>query len=173
MAAESMLENARVNFDRAAATLGGLYDEALLRKLRFPKERCELRLSPQLSDGNIHVFTAYIVHHNSSLGPCKGGIRMSAAVTMDDISALAMEMTWKCALIGVPFGGGKSGIAADPHLLAPDDKQTMRGPMVRPRRTRTPSCTSATSSWSRIFSATPAACSFRISSTRRKRNRTR
>ncbi|MEI7435662.1 MAG: Glu/Leu/Phe/Val dehydrogenase [bacterium] len=125
MTTESMLENARVNFDRAAATLGGVFDEALLRKLRFPKERSELRLSPQLSDGNIHVFTAYIVQHNNSLGPCKGGIRMSAAVTLDDITALAMEMTWKCALIGVPFGGGKSGIAADPRQLSPNDKQTL------------------------------------------------
>lgn len=120
-----MLENARFNFDRAAATLGGAFDEMLLNKLRYPKERSELRLSPQFSDGKIHVFTAYIVQHNSSLGPCKGGIRMSASVTMDDITALAMEMTWKCALIGVPFGGGKSGIAADPQQLTPDDKQTL------------------------------------------------
>ncbi len=125
MATESMLENARVNFDRAAATLGGVYDAELLRKLRFPKERSELRLTPQLSDGNVHVFTAYIVHHNNSLGPCKGGIRMSPSVTLDDITALAMEMTWKCALIGVPFGGGKSGIVADPRQLTPDDKQTL------------------------------------------------
>ena len=120
-----MLENAYVNFARAAALLKGDYDDALLRKLRVMKERTELRLSPQLSDGKMHLFSAYVVQHHNALGPCKGGIRMTPGVTLDDVTALAMEMTWKCALIGVPFGGGKSGIVADPLALAPDDKQSL------------------------------------------------
>jgi len=68
---------------------------------------------------------AFVVHHNRALGPCKGGIRMTPTVTLDEVTALAMEMTWKCALIGVPFGGGKSGIIADPEKLSLHDKETL------------------------------------------------
>ncbi len=120
-----MLTNALANFDQASALLGGEFSVDLVQKLRHPKERAELRLSPQFSDGRIHTIDAFIVHHSDALGPCKGGIRMSPTVTLDDVTALAMEMTWKCALIGVPFGGGKSGIVADPQTLSPDDKQTL------------------------------------------------
>ncbi len=97
----------------------------MLMKLRQPKERSELRLSPQLSDGKIHTFSAFVVKHSDAIGPCKGGIRMAPGVTLDDVTALAMEMTWKCALIGVPFGGGKSGIVADASGLSADDKQIL------------------------------------------------
>jgi len=121
----SMLKSALDNFDRASALLGDEYPSDLMQKLRYPKERTELRLSPQFSDGRVHTITAFIVHHSDALGPCKGGIRMSSTVTLDDVTALAMEMTWKCALIGVPFGGGKSGIVADPLALSPDDKQIL------------------------------------------------
>jgi len=121
----TMLKNALDNFDRACALLGDEFPADLLQKLRHPKERTELTLSPQFSDGRIHTIAAFIVHHSEALGPCKGGIRMSPTVTLDDVTALAMEMTWKCALIGVPFGGGKSGIVADPLTLSPDDKQTL------------------------------------------------
>ncbi|MEI7880482.1 MAG: Glu/Leu/Phe/Val dehydrogenase [bacterium] len=121
----TMLSTALANFDRVCSLLGDEYSPDLLQKLRYPKERSELRLSPQFSDGRIHTIHAFIVHHSDAIGPCKGGIRMSPTVTLDDVTALAMEMTWKCALIGVPFGGGKSGIVADPLTLSPDDKQTL------------------------------------------------
>ena len=121
----TMLASAHANFDRASKLLESEVPSDLIDKLRHPKERTELRLSPQFSDGRIHTIDAFIVHHSDALGPCKGGIRMSPAVTLDDVTALAMEMTWKCALIGVPFGGGKSGIVADPSRLSPDDKQTL------------------------------------------------
>lgn len=84
-----------------------------------------MRLGPQLTDGAVHVIRAFIVRHNDALGPAKGGIRMTADVTLDDVTGLAMEMTWKCALIGVPFGGGKSGIVADGRRLCPFDKETI------------------------------------------------
>ncbi|MDW8344102.1 MAG: Glu/Leu/Phe/Val dehydrogenase [Verrucomicrobiae bacterium] len=122
---ESLYDNAMANLDRALALLDREIPHDWAAKLRTPKERTELRLSPQLSDGRIHTFRAFIVKHNDALGPCKGGIRMSPTVTLDDVTALAMEMTWKCALIGVPFGGGKSGIVADPTRLKPDDKQVL------------------------------------------------
>ncbi len=123
--ATSMLSGALANFDRACVLVGDEYPADLLHKLRHPKERTEIRLSPQFSDGKIHTIDAFIVHHSDAIGPCKGGIRMSPSVTLDDVTALAMDMTWKCALIGVPFGGGKSGIVADPHTLSEDDKQTL------------------------------------------------
>ena len=125
MKKQTMLNNALENFDRAAALLAGEFSSDLLKTLRHPKERTELLLSPQFTDGKIHIYEAFVVRHNDAIGPCKGGIRMAANVTLDDVAALAMEMTWKCALIGVPFGGGKSDIVADPSQLEPDNKQVL------------------------------------------------
>ncbi len=125
MKSKTFLENALENFDQAAAMLEKEYDRSLLDSLRQPKERTEMALSPLLSDGKIHTIKAFVVKHSDALGPAKGGIRMTPGVTLDDVTALAMEMTWKCALIGVPFGGGKSGIVADPAKLAPADKETV------------------------------------------------
>ncbi len=121
----SMLAHALVNFDRTVPLLKGEFDEAVFTRLRCWKEKIELRLSPLFSDGRVHVVTAYVVQHCNTLGPAKGGIRMAPNVTLDDVSALAMEMSWKCALIGVPFGGGKSGIVADPTKLSAQDKEIL------------------------------------------------
>ena len=120
-----MLENAQANFDRIAPLLAKEFGEDLIEKVRTPKERIELRLSPLLRDGKLHTFSAFIVRHSDAIGPCKGGIRLAPNVKLDDVNALAMEMTWKCALIGVPFGGGKSGIVADATTLHPSDKETL------------------------------------------------
>ncbi len=125
MSAKNMLDNAIENFNNAAILLEKEYDKELLDILRHPGERTELQLSPLLSDGKIHTIKAFVVKHCGAIGPCKGGIRMSPNVTVGDVSALAMEMTWKCALIGVPFGGGKSGIVCDPTTLSKLDKQTV------------------------------------------------
>lgn len=125
MKSATMLENALANFDRVASVLSKEFGEDLLAKIRVPKERIELRLSPQLKDQVVHTYSSFIVRHSDALGPCKGGIRMAPNVTLDDVSALAMEMTWKCALIGVPFGGGKSGIVADAQKLTLMDKETL------------------------------------------------
>lgn len=121
----TLLANALANLDKAAAKLDGEVSKDLLCKIREPKERIELRLSPKLSDGKIHVFRAFVVRHSDALGPSKGGIRMTPTVTLEDVNGLAMEMTWKCALIGVPFGGGKSGIIGDARSMTPDDKETL------------------------------------------------
>jgi glutamate dehydrogenase (NAD(P)+) len=120
-----MLENALANFDRVASKLTEEFGADMLEKIRVPKERIEMRLSPQLKDQKLHTFSSFLVRHSDALGPCKGGIRMAPNVTLDDVSALAMEMTWKCALIGVPFGGGKSGIVADAQKLTMMDKETI------------------------------------------------
>ncbi|MCX7886751.1 MAG: Glu/Leu/Phe/Val dehydrogenase [Verrucomicrobiae bacterium] len=120
-----LLKHALTNFDRTARLLRNEFSADLLAKIRAPKERTELLLTPELSDRKRHTFRAFIVLHSQALGPSKGGIRMTPTVTLDEITALAMEMTWKCALIGVPFGGGKSGILADPEKLTPHDKETL------------------------------------------------
>lgn len=120
-----MLQEALHNFDQAAAVLENQVHPQALRRLRYPRERTELTLSPQMQDGNSQTIKAYIVKHSNALGPCKGGIRMTADVNLDDATALAMEMTWKCALIGVPFGGGKSGISVDARQVNAFDKETI------------------------------------------------
>ncbi len=123
MAVGSLYQHTLQNFRRVAERCR--MDPDLIERLARPKERIELTLNTLLSDGHVHQFSAYIVHHNRALGPSKGGIRMSETVTLDDVSALAMEMTWKTSLIGVPFGGGKSGIAAEPRNLSPQDKEIL------------------------------------------------
>jgi len=125
MTADPMLKHALENFDKTARLLEREFPSDLLEKIRAPRERSELLLTPEFSDGRRHSIRAFIVHHNRALGPCKGGIRMTPSVTLDEVTALAMEMTWKCALIGVPFGGGKSGIVADPERLSAHDKETL------------------------------------------------
>ena len=121
----TILSNALANFDRASAMLSSEADPYVLAKIRMPRERIELTLSPQLDDQHVHVFKAFIVRHNDALGPAKGGIRMTPNVTLDDVTGLAMEMTWKCALIGVPFGGGKSGIVANSDAIDKGDKEKL------------------------------------------------
>lgn len=121
----SLLENARINFDRSAFLLQDEFGSGLLAKVRRPRERIELSMGPRMQDGSVRTFSAFVVRHSDALGPAKGGIRMTPTVTLDDVTALAMEMTWKCALIGVPFGGGKSGIVADPAAMSADDKETL------------------------------------------------
>lgn len=121
----SLLSSALENFDHAASIIGTKINSDHVQRMRLPKARLELILAPRLGDGHNHVVKAYIVRHSDALGPSKGGIRLSPSVTLDDVTALAMEMTWKCALIGVPFGGGKSGIVAEPRGMTPTEKETI------------------------------------------------
>ncbi|MHB8899768.1 MAG: Glu/Leu/Phe/Val family dehydrogenase [Thermoguttaceae bacterium] len=124
-AANSILQTAQHNFDRAAERLG--LDKATSERLRRPREKVELTINPVLPDGSVANITCYVVLHNDALGPAKGGIRMGADVTLDDVAGLAMEMTWKTSLVGVPFGGGKSGIRHDPcGLTAPTKEAIIR-----------------------------------------------
>ncbi len=122
---DTILGNALANFRRAAKMLADEFHGDLIEKIAQPKERIEITIGPQFDDGKIHVFKAFVVRHSCALGPAKGGIRMTPDVTLDDVAGLAMEMTWKCALIGLPFGGGKSGIVAAPELLNEYNKETL------------------------------------------------
>ncbi len=71
-----------------------------------------------MDDGSVQVFTGYRVQHNLGRGPAKGGIRYHQDVTLDEVKALAMWMTWKCAVVGIPYGGGKGGVIVDPKKLS-------------------------------------------------------
>lgn len=116
-----ILQTAKLNLEQTAIRLN--LEGGMLNRLLEPKEKIEITLSPTLSNGKQIYVKVFIVRHRDSLGPAKGGIRMSESVTMDDIQGLAMEMTWKTALIGVPFGGGKSGICFDSSGLSAQDKE--------------------------------------------------
>ena len=129
MEQNALLKTALHNLKNTAERLG--LDEAMLARLSEPKEKIEITANPTLAGGRKLHFRAFVVRHNDAIGPAKGGIRMSPMVTMDDITGLSMEMTWKTSLIGVPFGGGKSGISADPAGLSAIDKETVIRSFIR------------------------------------------
>ena len=131
-------EMAVQQFDVAANKLG--VDPNLANRLRRPDRAMIVSVPTRMDDGRVHVFTGYRVQHNDVLGPFKGGIRYHPAVNLGEVSALAMWMTWKCSLVGLPLGGAKGGIACDPaELIAPraavDDPALHRGDLElhRPR----------------------------------------
>jgi glutamate dehydrogenase (NAD(P)+) len=103
-------------FDEAAARLG--LDDGLQKVLRLPSKEVTVNIPVQLDDGRIEVFTGYRVQHSIARGPAKGGIRFAPSVTLDEVRALAAWMTWKCAVVNIPFGGGKGGVICDPRLLS-------------------------------------------------------
>jgi glutamate dehydrogenase/leucine dehydrogenase len=98
-------------------------NNSIREKILYPKERIEITIAPVFPDGRVSHIQTFVVRHLDALGPAKGGIRMTSDVTLDDVTGLAMEMTWKTALIGVPFGGGKSGIRFDPNTVGPEVKE--------------------------------------------------
>lgn len=126
---KTILETARYNLDQAARRLNT--SQPVYDRIAWPKERYEFSINPVLSDGSQINIKAFIVRHSDTLGPAKGGIRFSPTVTIDEVTGLAMDMTWKTALIGVPFGGGKAGMAIDPGQLTPDDKEIVLRAFVR------------------------------------------
>lgn len=128
----SIFQTSLRNFELTADRLN--LDEAARQRLLGAKEKIELRIAPMMPTGHVKVIKAFIVKHQDALGPAKGGIRMTPEVTMDDIAGLAMEMTWKTALIGVPFGGGKSGIQCDARELSPEARQVIIRAFTRAAR---------------------------------------
>ncbi len=116
-----ILKTAIFNFEQAAERLR--LDKAIRKTVLEPKERIEMNITPVLAGGKAVIIQCFLVRHQDALGPAKGGIRMSADVSLDDITGLAMEMTWKTSLIGVPFGGGKSGIRLDPAKVPAATKE--------------------------------------------------
>ncbi len=89
--------------------------------LIHPKRELTVNFPVQREDGSVQVFTGYRIHHSTVLGPTKGGIRYHPDVTLEEIRALAMLMTWKCAVVGLPYGGAKGGVVCDPKTLSPTE----------------------------------------------------
>ena len=103
-------------FDRAAELLE--LDPGLYSILRQPEKQLIVSIPVQLDSGDIEVFTGYRVHHNTARGPAKGGIRFAPDVSIEEVKALAAWMTWKCAVVNIPFGGAKGGVTCEPRRLS-------------------------------------------------------
>jgi glutamate dehydrogenase (NAD(P)+) len=101
--------------DQAAKIMN--LDPSVHEVLRYPKRALEVAVPVRMEGGIVHTFTGYRVHHNTSRGPSKGGIRYHPDVNLDEVKALAMWMTWKCAVVGLPYGGAKGGVVVDPKEL--------------------------------------------------------
>jgi glutamate dehydrogenase (NAD(P)+) len=110
-------------FDMAAAKLE--LDPNVAVRLRRPDRAMIVSVPTRMDDGRVHVFTGYRVQHNDVLGPFKGGIRYHPEVSLGEVSALAMWMTWKCSLVGLPLGGAKGGVACDPAELSRNELQSL------------------------------------------------
>jgi glutamate dehydrogenase (NAD(P)+) len=100
-------------------------DPGMHEVLRHCKREFTVNFPVQMDDGSIRVFTGYRVQHNEARGPVKGGIRYSPNVTLDEVKALAMWMTWKCAVAGLPYGGAKGGVIVDPRALSRGELERM------------------------------------------------
>jgi glutamate dehydrogenase (NAD(P)+) len=107
---------AQQQFDLAAERLN--LDDGMRRVLREPRRELAVHFPVHMDDGTVRVFAGYRVQHNLGRGPAKGGIRYHQDVTIDEVKALAMWMTWKCAVVGIPYGGGKGGVIVDPKQLS-------------------------------------------------------
>jgi glutamate dehydrogenase (NAD(P)+) len=111
--------SAETRFNEAAELLG--LDEGLRKILRSPALELKVSVPVLLDDGRYEVFTGYRVQHSIVRGPAKGGIRFAPDVTLDEVRALAAWMTWKCAVVNIPFGGAKGGVICDPDVLSPTE----------------------------------------------------
>ena len=116
-------EAQHARFDFAARKLN--LDEGLWKVLRSPSRELIVHFPVTLDNGTIDVFTGFRVQHNIARGPCKGGIRYAPDVTLDEIRALASWMTWKCAVVNIPFGGAKGGIICDPKNMSRGELERM------------------------------------------------
>ncbi|HEV2653492.1 MAG TPA: Glu/Leu/Phe/Val dehydrogenase [Ktedonobacteraceae bacterium] len=125
MAIEVMnpFEVAVAQFDEAAERLG--LSQSMRAILRKPKRELIVNFPVRMDNGDIEMFTGYRVQHNITRGPAKGGIRFSPEVSLDEVRALAMWMTWKCAVVGIPFGGAKGGVICDPHKMSRNELERM------------------------------------------------
>ena len=116
-------EMALQQFDNAARYLdlkAGIYE-----MMRHPKRELTVHFPVKMDDGSVRMFTGYRVHHSTVRGPTKGGIRYSPDVTLDEVRALAMWMTWKVAVVNLPFGGAKGGVVCDPKQLSPTELENL------------------------------------------------
>jgi glutamate dehydrogenase (NAD(P)+) len=114
---------AQQQFDLAAERLN--LDEGMRRVLREPRRELTVHFPVKMDDGSVQVFTGFRVQHNLGRGPAKGGIRYHQDVSIEEVKALAMWMTWKCAVVGIPYGGGKGGVIVDPKKLSKKELESL------------------------------------------------
>lgn len=118
-----LLDTALQEFYGAADEMG--LNENLIAVLSRSERRVQVSIPVEMDDGTVEVFEGYRVQHSTALGPSKGGIRYDLGVDMDECEALAMLMTWKCSLAGIPYGGGKGGICCDPLNMSKKERERM------------------------------------------------
>ncbi|MBN2365320.1 MAG: Glu/Leu/Phe/Val dehydrogenase [Calditrichaeota bacterium] len=116
-------ESAMKQFDKAASLIK--LTESQIAMIKEPRRITEVNLPVRMSDGSIRIFKGFRVQHSIVRGPAKGGIRFHPSVTVDEVKALAFWMTYKCAVVGVPFGGGKGGVMCDPNELTPTELENL------------------------------------------------
>jgi glutamate dehydrogenase (NAD(P)+) len=122
-------EIAQAQFDRVAALIG--LDAASRELLRWPLREYSFAIPVRMDNGAVKVFRGFRVQHNDARGPSKGGIRFHPQETLDTVRALAMWMTWKCAVLDIPLGGGKGGVVCDPHNLSAREQEAVCRGWVR------------------------------------------
>ncbi|MFC6736626.1 Glu/Leu/Phe/Val dehydrogenase dimerization domain-containing protein, partial [Halolamina salina] len=120
---ESALETAKRQLHSAAKHVD--VDENVVERLKHPKKVHEVTVPIERDDGSVDVFTGYRAQHDSVRGPHKGGLRYHPEVTRDECVGLGMWMTWKCAVMDIPFGGAKGGIAVNPKELSEDETERL------------------------------------------------
>ncbi len=116
-------EVALKQFDQAAAYLP--LKAGIREMLRYPKRELTVNFPVKMDDGSVKIFTGYRVHHSTARGPTKGGIRYHPDVTLDEVRALAMWMTWKCAVVNIPYGGAKGGVVCDPKKMSSQELENL------------------------------------------------
>lgn len=121
--------NAQAQFDRVAEVIG--LDKATCTLLRQPAMEYHFLIPVRMDDGSTKIFQGFRVQHNDARGPAKGGIRFHPQETADTVRALAMWMTWKCAVVDIPLGGGKGGVICDPRNLTPGEQERLCRGWVR------------------------------------------
>jgi glutamate dehydrogenase (NAD(P)+) len=117
------MEAQAARFDLAAQKLN--LDEGIWKVLRYPNRELIVHIPVALDNGKLEVFTGFRVQHSIARGPAKGGIRYAPDVTLDEVRALASWMTWKCAVVNIPFGGAKGGVICDPHKMSMGELERM------------------------------------------------
>ena len=129
MSTSSLFNEALAMLDRAAAHAD--IDPETLLSLKRPQQLVEVSVPLRMDDGSLQVHTGYRVRHNDALGPTKGGIRFHPSLTADEVKALAFLMTFKCAVVGIPYGGAKGGIAVHPKRLSRLELERLSRSFVR------------------------------------------
>lgn len=119
----SVFENVMKQFDMAASKMK--LDPTILEFIKVPRKSVIVKLPVQMDDGSFRIFTGYRVQHSIARGPAKGGIRYHPGVTLDEVQALASWMTWKCAVVNIPFGGGKGGVICDPFKMSKSELERL------------------------------------------------